>query len=369
MLKKIIKNISNIPGWTTSRKIIVIESDDWGSIRMPSLSIFKELSSNGLDLASGDARRYNENDTLASASDLNALFETLMAFKDFKGNFPVFTAVSLVANPDFKKIKENNFQQYYWEPFTETLEKYGKADAYPLWLEGIKNKLFVPQFHGREHLNVAPWMRALQSDDKQALLAFDHGLWGYNNKHPNGLMFQAAFDLEVVLDLKIQEEAITSGLIQFEKLFGYKASFFVPPNGPFNNSLEQVAADGGIKYMSTSKMQSEVLGQGKTRKRIHYLGQKNQHNQRYITRNCFFEPSQVGKNWESTCIADIENAFKWNKPAVISSHRVNYIGGLNEKNRKQGLEQLSSLLATILKKWPEVEFMTSSELGDLIAER
>jgi hypothetical protein len=77
MLKQIINNLSNLPGWRTNRKIIVIESDDWSSIRMPSLSTFEELSSNGLDVTSGDARRSNDNDTVDSASDLNALFETL----------------------------------------------------------------------------------------------------------------------------------------------------------------------------------------------------------------------------------------------------------------------------------------------------
>ena len=34
---------SNIPGWCTNRKIVVIESDDWGSIRMSSLEAFKKL--------------------------------------------------------------------------------------------------------------------------------------------------------------------------------------------------------------------------------------------------------------------------------------------------------------------------------------
>jgi len=30
---KLHRYIANIPGWRTNRKIIVIESDDWGSIR------------------------------------------------------------------------------------------------------------------------------------------------------------------------------------------------------------------------------------------------------------------------------------------------------------------------------------------------
>ncbi|MDD2674378.1 MAG: polysaccharide (de)acetylase [Flavobacterium sp.] len=366
MLINIIKNISNIPGWGTNRKIVVIESDDWGSIRMPSLATFNKLSAKGLDLSCGDSLRYNQNDTLASATDLNSLYETLIDFKDFKGNHPVFTAVSLAANPDFEKIKKSNYQDYYWEPFTKTLEKYNIADAFPLWQEGIRNKLFIPQFHGREHLNVAPWMRALQNGDTQALIAFEHGLWAHNNRHPLGLSYQAAFDLEDISDLTIQEEAITSGLQLFEELFGYKAAFFVPPNGPFNNSLEKVAAEGGIKYMSTSKIQNEVLGQGKTRRKFHYLGQKNNHNQIYITRNCFFEPSQSGKDWVASCLNDMELAFNWKKPAVISSHRVNYVGGLVEKNRTNSLKQLTTLLATIQSKWPNVEFITSPELGNLI---
>jgi hypothetical protein len=362
------KNLSNIPGWSTNRKIVVIESDDWGSIRMPSLETFEKLSSKGLNLSSGDALRYNTNDTLASVTDLSALYETLMKFKDFKGNHPVITAVSLVANPNFDKIRENNYQAYYWEPFTETLEKYNKAAAFPLWKEGIRNKLFIPQFHGREHLNIAHWMRALQNGDKEALIAFEHGIWGFKNKNTFGLSYQAAFDLEDISDLKIQGEAISSGLKLFEDLFGYKASFFVPPNGPFNNSLEKVAAESGIKYMSASKIQNEALGQGKTRKKFHYLGQKNKHNQIYITRNCFFEPSLLGKNWVDSCLNDIELAFNWKKPAVISSHRVNYIGGLQLENRKIGLNNLEDLIKAMLSRWPDIEFLTSVELGNLITK-
>ena len=57
MIKNLLKNISNLPGWRTNRKIVVIESDDWGSIRMPSLTIFEKFALKGLDLTSGDALR------------------------------------------------------------------------------------------------------------------------------------------------------------------------------------------------------------------------------------------------------------------------------------------------------------------------
>ena len=368
MLKRIVRNLANLPGWQTNRKIVVIESDDWGSIRMPSLDTFIKLHKKGLDVTCYEGLHYNLNDTLASANDLALLYETLLKFKDKNGNNPVFTAVSLVANPNFVKIKESGYNQYYYEPFTETLENYDKKDAFPLWMEGIKNKLFIPQFHGREHLNIGLWMRALRKNDEHAIIGFEHEIWGFNNVHPFGLTYQAAFDLEVVSDLKIQEESIISGLKLFEDIFGYKAEFFVPPNGPINNSLEKVAFDCGIKYMSTSKIQNEVLGEGKTCRHLHYLGQKNQYGQRYLTRNCFFEPSQPDKDWINSCLKEIENAFMWKKPAVISTHRVNYIGSLNESNRVRGLKSLEDLLSKIIKKWPEIEFMTSTQLGDLISK-
>jgi hypothetical protein len=367
MIRNIIKNLSNLPGWRTNRKIVVIESDDWGSIRMPSKVAYDTLAKAGLALGKGNGERYNKYDTLASKQDLEFLFETLSAVKDKNGAAAKITAVSLVANPDFFKIKENGFQQFIHEPFTETLEKYNKSDAFPLWKEGRELNIFVPEFHGREHLNIQAWMRALQAGDNEALLAFEHGIWGYNRK--KGIGFQAAYDLEFSKDLALQHEIVKEGLHLFEQLHGRKARFFVPPNGPFNNQLEKTAASHGIDYMSTSKIQEEVLGSGNTKKHFRYLGMKNNYGQTYITRNAFFEPSGSSENEVSACLAEIELAFKWKKPAVVSSHRVNFIGSLDAANRDNSLKQLRELLNATIKKWPDVEFMTSSELGDIMTNR
>ena len=37
---KLAKYYINLRGWKTNRKIVVIESDDWGSIRMASLKSY-----------------------------------------------------------------------------------------------------------------------------------------------------------------------------------------------------------------------------------------------------------------------------------------------------------------------------------------
>ena len=62
----------------------------------------------------------------------------------------------------------------------------------------------------------------------------------------------------------------------------------------------------------------------------------------------------------------VEAAFRMHKPANISSHRVNFCGHIDPKNRELGLSALRELLHRIVKRWPDVEFISADELGKLI---
>ena len=103
----------------------MIESDDWGSIRMPSKKVFNSLQSQNL-YPENDA--YLKYDALATDQDMLALFEVLNSVKD-KNNAPaILTANAVMGNPDFNKIMASNFQEYFWEPsFTKTWEKYSNC--------------------------------------------------------------------------------------------------------------------------------------------------------------------------------------------------------------------------------------------------
>jgi hypothetical protein len=43
------------------------------------------------------------------------------------------------------------------------------------------------------------------------------------------------------------------------------------------------------------------------------------------------------------------------------------MGSLDPNNRSKNLAMFSNLLKGILENWPDVEFMTSDQLGDLIS--
>ena len=135
MLIQQIKNyIKNLPGFHTKRKIVVIESDDWGSNRMPSQEAFEALKSRKII---NDNNRYDRYDTLAGENDLKMLFEVLNSVRDKNGDPAKITAVSVVANPDYEKIAESGFKEYHYELFTDSLRKRNENNVLELWKKGI----------------------------------------------------------------------------------------------------------------------------------------------------------------------------------------------------------------------------------------
>jgi hypothetical protein len=80
-----------------------------------------------------------------------------------------------------------------------------------------------------------------------------------------------------------------------------------------------------------------------------------------------FEPTENPQiDVVNEALKQINLAFKYKKPAIISSHRVNYIGSLNSKNRTHNIRKLNNLLMAITKQWEDVEFMSSDQLINLI---
>ena len=104
--RKLAKHYINLRGWKTNRKIVVIESDDWGSIRMASLKSYTNLLKRGIPV---NESKFTSLDGLERTDDLKQLFKILRKHHDTKGNHPVITACAVVANPDFKKIEASDF--------------------------------------------------------------------------------------------------------------------------------------------------------------------------------------------------------------------------------------------------------------------
>jgi hypothetical protein len=98
-----------------------------------------------------------------------------------------------------------------------------------------------------------------------------------------------------------------------------------------------------------------------------FLGMRNSVGQIALVRNVSYEPSlKIESAIVNRVIEEISIAFAMGKPAIISSHRLNYVGFIDEKNRDSTLKLLDEILKRVLKKWPEVEFFNSADLGKII---
>lgn len=364
MFSKLKKNLINIRGQKIARKLLVFESDDWGTIRMPSKDVYEALVAQNA-IASNDA--FSRFDALENSEDLLELFSVLSKFKDFKGNFPVITANTVVGNPDFDRIKQANFSEYHFETFLETYKRNPNGSkTFEIMQEGMREKLYFPQFHAREHLNLPIWLDLLQNKNKAFVDAFHLGCFSIDYKEAsnrrNNLM--AAYDYNSEESYQIISEGINEGLKIFESIFGFKSVTTIAPCYVWDAKIEQVFFDNGIKYFQGSKFQnSPILNSNKFHKIFHYNGQKNSLGQCYFIRNGLFEPSlHQNIDWVDKCLESIEIAFKWNKPAIIGTHRLNFMGSIVPKNREENLRLLDELLGKILKKWPDVEFVSSADL-------
>lgn len=365
-LNKTKKHILNLPGKSLDRKLVVFESDDWGSERTPSREALSYLNSTGLDIYSNP---FNYLDSLESVDDLSALFEVLIKFSDQKGNHPVITANSVTANPNFKEIKLSGFNNYRYETSSETYNRKKLCEkSFSLIKEGMSSGLYHPQFHGREHLNIRQWLSALQSGDEILLKAFDRGIYSIDiesaqTKRKN---FTAAFDGYLIDDLAEFSNIVQDGTKLFKAIYGFSSKSFIAPCYIWHPSLNKILKNNGIDYLQGLPVQLSPRNGDDYRRIYHFQGQRNKFGQKYFIRNAFFEPSLNPEfNYIKDVIKRLEIIFHRNKPAIIGTHRVNFIGSLDEKNRSNNLEQFSLLLKTMLDLWPDLEFTTTDKLGDL----
>ena len=353
---------TNQGGLKLNKKLLIIESDDWGAIRTPSKTAAEAFKRKGLEM-SDSLYRF---DALASENDLNSLFDLLAKYKGADGNPPIITANAIMANPDFDKIKACDFQQYHYEPFTETFKRYPQhADNLNLWKKGMVEKLFHPQFHGREHLNIKRWMKVLQSGNEAARFCFD---WRSTYSGKEDYSFMEAYDWDQPDDVEDHVSIILDGLRMFEETFGFRSDSFIAPCYNWDNKLENDLARLGIKWIQGLRNQYAPTGHfGHYTPIRHYFGEENEFGIKYNIRNCIFEPSMnSNRDWVNTCMAQIKAAFIMRKPAVITSHRINYIGFIEPKNRDHSLRNFDILLNRITQKWPDVIFTTTDQLNNYL---
>jgi len=364
-----IKNyLVNIPGWRTNRKIIVFESDDWGTIRMPSPEAFSQLLRKGIPV---DKSQYDSFDSLEKKEDIEDLIGLLSEFRSKNGAVPVITTNMVMGNPDFSKIAEANFEIFYHQPLWESYQDYYGEDNKLTWKNAISDGFFQPQFHAREHLNSHLWLKDLKNGNKETITAFGHRFFGVKTKTSSNYQknYLAAYRAESMQELSQMEVIINEGLNMFQKSFGFSSNTFIACNYVWPKELENFLHAQNIIALQgqTGQICPQPKKNGKPRIIRRYTGSKNSLGQIYTVRNVLFEPYlDKDKDWADHAMQQIKTAFFWGKPAIISTHRINYASNMSVPHRDRNLKQLERLLKKIMQTHPDVEFLSSDQLAKQI---
>ncbi|MCI5056679.1 hypothetical protein [Phaeodactylibacter sp.] len=366
-------NLKNLLGWNTRKKLILFVVDDYGTVRLHSKAAREQLDQAGLPMDS----RFDTYDTLETREDLQALYEVLNSVKDQNGKGAVFTPYALSCNINFERLSQDGYLSgYHYEHLPTTYKKLSalQPSAYEgtweLWREGIAKGLIAPQFHGREHLNLKVFEEKLQRRDHDIMTALKNRSYTsiQQTDYPS-IGWTSAFSFAQAEELKRFPEVIKSGLDAFATVFGYRATAFTPPAQQFHPSLHAVLWENGVQAIDRPLTYKQHLGDGQYKRVVSQTHCNKKTEKVTLVRNVVFEPTEErGVDWVAFTLKQIEAAFRWHKPAIISSHRVNFCGHIDPDNRKKGLSALHGLLQKIVSRWPDVEFISVAELVKLMQE-
>lgn len=351
------------------RHIVVIESDDWGSIRVPSDEVKNMLNSQGAML---DNEPFTRHDGLESCEDISKIIDAFSSITDKNSRHPVITAFYAVANADFESIRHTGFSEYKRESFLNTSSRYdGDNDILSAVNRAIEKGVFRPELHCYEHLNTKRWLNDLKAGKQDTLKAFDSEMYGLgtNFEDLNPFGYMDAFHHRSEEELDSYDTLISQAVREFKDVFGYFPKAFTAPCYVWNEKLEEYLYNNGIECICGSNYQliPKKGNYDSFEKNIHFVGEVNKHGIVYLTRNVIFELIYNEKEAHEIAMRQVSAAFHEKKPAIISIHRANFSNRIGAK-RDEHLSAICSLLQDITGKWPDVEFMSSYELSELYRE-
>lgn len=355
ILKKLYKKflVATHKGKTTDKKIVVFESDDWGAERNFSKQNLDKLLKKYPNFAHNIYQKY---DILETDEDVVNLKNVLESNKDKNGNPAIFTLNFAMKNIDYKNLDINNLDNLKLISIKDYYkESKNSKNVLKIVKENIGN-CFSAQLHGREHINICKLKKEISSGDALSKDALKLNIVGVNGSEYSGMDVLNTSD-------ENSKIMLTEAMQEFKNIFGKTSESFIAPCYTWKKSDEKVLSELGVKYMQGNFFQNKP-NKNRYGKIYHPFGRKSKNKKlTYFYRNCNFEPSrEINRKKTDEQILDntmteIRQAFKNKTPAVICSHRVNYVSGINKEVSEHNLQLLDALLKRIKTEFEDVEFM------------
>jgi hypothetical protein len=320
-----------------SIKPVVIQSDDWGLCGFfPETTNLTESQKEILN--PGDFPAVYWTSTLEDSTDVAVLSSMLKTHIDRDGLPALFQANYITSSLQFNSDCWNEFN------IPELHPAYKRPGLWNAVKSAIDAGTWKPELHGRWHYdprvmkNTIPQNSLLADLNKQGVLLFP------------GCM--SAFELGKNSDIGSVNDELQQSVEIFKNLFGYIPNSVIAPDYVWNGRDEKSWKHVGIKAIQ-AKREQRWQGDFRQLSRIMKLLERSfkriyEREIIYIERNCRLETAQSSAPETVTinCYEDVIASWSLNQPAVIETHRINFVS-LISSIQESGVQALDDLLSRL----------------------
>jgi hypothetical protein len=342
------------PGFTFSRPLVAIQSDDWGRLGVRDREGYEWLRSRGITLGEHPYDLYS----FETADDVTAIASLFSRHRDSSGRSPCMVMTFCTANLDFTKMKAQGYKGIELLPLSQGLPgSWSRPGLLEAYRAGIQNGVFYPAMHGLTHFCPVAVENVLAKGGERADLLrlfweaeTPYIYWrmpwvGYEYWNPEKP--QASF-----LSTDIQRVQMNKSHECFTALFGTHPVSACAPGYFANRDTRSMWAEMGIRVAQNG------TGNGLNAPHIDGTGILHLH------RTIDLEPSQqeldLGKSLQ---IAG--NSFARGLPFIISTHSINFHSTLKDF-RASTLNMLDLLLTALESKYPELLYVHDQDLYNIV---
>jgi len=346
-------------------RAVVLQSDDWGLCAwVPDDRAHRALA-DGPAFRSAAGQRYGRS-TLETAADVHALARVLESARGADGLPAVLQANTIVANPDFEAASAQGIPVGESLPLRAHPALPARWERPGLWdavREAERTGVWWTELHGLHHLPMHAWLAALRRGDDDARHALAHA-------SPICTAVEASGEYDASEPLSLRVADLGAALAHFRALFARDPDSFCPPDYRADAWLESQAATAGMRVLQGAAERHGATWPRLARWRAARRFPDRSGGLLRMPPRIAFEPlgdaSPTSRLGVRAALRHAESAWRAGRPAVISTHRLNY-AHLDAGWSAAGREALASLLTLLAAHG--ARFVTDTEVRQWLERR
>lgn len=316
-----------------TRPVLIVESDDWGP---------------------GPA---------TDAVVLERLRHLLSGYRDAEGRPAVMTLGVVLGKPDGASILASGCQVYH----RETLLEARYAPIVDAMRAGCEEGVFALQRHGLEHCWPPSLLNRARQDE--ALRQWFADPAARSETLPSALQSRWA-ETSTLPSTPLAAQAVAAAVREeqalFSGIFAQAPTVAVPNTFVWDDAVERAWAETGVRCVVTCGRQFEGRAAGgglMPSTRTIRNGERGVAGVCYVVRDAYFEPLR-GHRAEDVWAAVVQRTAL-GRPTLLETHRESFI---EPASAEAALAELGRALGGVLKRCPDVCFITTEQLANILIE-